>query len=52
MRELCRSSCSIKTSEDDDDTLICSTSPTFVAVRLTEWICVYVYGNSRVGYDI
>ncbi len=38
-RKLCRSSCCIKTSEDDDDALICSTSPTFVALRLPEWIC-------------
>ncbi len=51
MRELCRSSYCIKMSvDDDDDALICSTSPTFVAVRLLQWICVY--GNSRVGSDI
>jgi hypothetical protein len=46
IRELCRSSCSIKTSEDDDDTLICSTSPTFITVKLLEWIsmCMTIDG--------
>jgi hypothetical protein len=43
MQELCRSSCSIKTSEDDDDALICSTSPAFLTVKQPEWICVCVW---------
>lgn len=42
IREFCRSSCFIKTSEDDDDALICSTSPTFVVLKLLEWISIYV----------
>jgi len=29
-----------RTSEDNDDALICSTPPTFLAIRLAEWMCV------------
>jgi hypothetical protein len=37
IQELCHSSCFIKTSEDDDDALICSTSPTSFRCQ-TVWI--------------
>ena len=50
MRELCRSSCCIKTSEDDDDALICSTSSTFVPVRLPEWICYVCICVATAGW--